>query len=87
MGCGRCMGEGRFLFPTSPVIPIMQILPTRFLLWHRRQAAWVQILQHLTSAQGLSKSNALRLAHQPRTRVPLPAGPLTAAVASHNVLP
>lgn len=47
----------------------------------------MQILQHLTSAQGLSKSNALRLLLQPRTHVPLPAGPLTAAVASHNVLP
>lgn len=39
--------------------------------------AWVQFLQWLTSAQRLSKSNPLRLTQQPRTRVPLPAGPLS----------
>lgn len=46
----------------------------------------MQFLQQLTSAQRLSKSNPLGLTQQPRTRVPLPGGPLTAAVASH-ILP
>lgn len=50
-------------------------------------AAWVRFLQRLTYAQRLSKSNPLGLKQQPRTRVPLPAGPLTAAVASCNILP
>ena len=50
-------------------------------------AAWVQFLQRLTSAQRLCKANPRGLTQQPRTRVPLPAGPLTAAVASLNILP
>lgn len=51
------------------------------------ETAWVQFLQRLTSAQRLSKSNPLWLTQQPGTHVPLPAGPLTAAVTSHNILP